>query len=428
MTTLNSPHPLDVTIVGGGMISHDLILPVVYHLQRTGMVNEINVCSLDAAPLKELKNSAMIREAFPGQDFNAHPAISDPEDNKYPDLYKEVIARMKPRQVVIVAMPDQLHYSVIMEALKNDQHILCVKPLVLKYEHTVEIEKMAYEKGLFIGVEYHKRFDRRALMAKKSYELNQLGEFVIGEAKMIEPYFYRSSNFQNWFTCDQTDPFVYVGCHYVDLVYFITGLKPVGVSVSGIKGKFPNGNEGYMWANGRVRFENDALLSVTDGLGYPDEGAGSNEQNLQMFFEGPGKSGMIKHDDQFRGVQHAYLEGIGCGGSSFNFVSPDFFQLIPWEGKGLKPSGYGYESVAATVEMAHKIETEVLTLSAVESLKKRQQIIREADEKGIIATPANSYINELVVEAARLSILNDGDMVTIEYGPHPKIELRGTMP
>ena len=46
-------------------------------------------------------------------------------------------------------------------------------------------------------------------------------------------------------------------------------------------------------------------------------------------------------------------------------------------------------------------------------------------EKGIIATPANSYVNELVVEAARLSILNDGDMVTIEYGQHPEIALRG---
>ena len=422
----NSQNPLDFTIVGGGMITLDLILPVVYHLQRTGMVNDINVCSLDSAPLKDLKNSDMIQEAFPGQDFIAYPALSEPENNKHPDLYKEVIAGMKPRQVVIVAMPDQLHYSVIMEALKNDQHILCVKPLVLKYEQTVEIERMAQEKGLFIGVEYHKRFDRRALMAKKSYELNQLGEFVIGEAKMIEPYFYRSSNFQNWFTCDKTDPFVYVGCHYVDLVYFITGLKPVEVSVSGIKGKFPNGNEGYMWANGRVRFENGALLSVTDGLGYPDEGAGSNEQNLQMFFEGKGKSGMIKHDDQFRGVQHAYLDGIGCAGSSFNFVSPDFFQLIPWDGLGLKPTGYGYESVAATVEMAHKIETEVLTLSASESLEKRRQIIRDVDEKGIIATPANSFVNELVVEAARLSILNDGDMVMIKYGQHPQIELRGS--
>ncbi|MFC2123849.1 Gfo/Idh/MocA family oxidoreductase [Bacteroidota bacterium] len=424
MTKQNSENPLDVTIVGGGMITHDLILPVIYHMQRTGIVENINVCSLDSVPLKELKNSAMIQKAFPGQDFKANPPLSEPENEIFPDLYMEVIGLMKPRQVVIVAMPDQLHYSVILEALKNDQHVLCVKPLVLKYEQTVEIEKIAYEKGLFVGVEYHKRFDRRALMAKKSYELKQFGEFVMGEAKMIEPYFYRSSNFQNWFTSDKTDPFVYVGCHYVDLVYFITGLKPIEVSVSGIKGKFPNGNEGYMWANGRVRFENGALLTVIDGLGYPDEGAGSNEQNLQMFFEGDGKTGMIKHDDQYRGVQHTYLEGIGCAGSSFNFVSPDFFQLVPWEEEGLKPIGYGYESVAATINMAHKIEKEVLELSDSESLIKRQQIIKEVDEKGIIATPANSYVNELVVEAARLSILNDGDMVKIIYGQDPHIELR----
>ena len=32
-------------------------------------------------------------------------------------------------------------------------------------------------------------------------------------------------------------------------------------------------------------------------------------------------------------------------------------------------------------------------------------MIAEIDRQGIIATPANSYINELVVEAARLSIL-----------------------
>ena len=425
MTAGNSQYKLDVTIVGGGMISHDLILPSVYHLQRTGIVNDVNVCSLDSAPLKELKNSDMIRQAFPDQDFNAYPALTEPENNKFPELYREIIAEMKPRQLVIVAMPDQLHYPVILEALKNNQHILCVKPLVLKYEHTVEIEKIAREKGLFIGVEYHKRFDRRALLAKKSYELKQLGEFVIGEAKMIEPYFYRSSNFQNWFTSDKTDPFVYVGCHYVDLVYFITGLKPVEVSVAGIKGKFPNGNEGYMWANGRVHFENGALLSVTDGLGYPDAGAGSNEQNLQMFFEGNGKTGMIKHDDQFRGVRYAYLDGIGCAGSTYNFVNPDFFQLIPWEGKGFKPVGYGYDSVASSIETAHRIEAEVNSLPKAESLDKRRQMIKDVDDKGIIATPANSYINELVVEAARLSILNDGDTVSIKYGKNPHVALRG---
>jgi predicted dehydrogenase len=379
---------------------------------------------LDSAPLKALKEGNDIQEAFPGQDFTAYPSIDEPADKKYPDLFKEVLSKMKPRQLVVVAMPDQLHYPVVMEALKNNQHILCVKPLVLKYEQTVEIEKIALEKGLFIGIEYHKRFDRRSLMAKRSYELGHFGKFVMGEAKMIEPYFYRSSNFQNWFTSDKTDPFVYVGCHYVDLVCFITGLKPVEVSVSGIKGKFPNGNEGYMWANGRVRYENGAILSVIDGFGYPDQGAGSNEQNLEMFFEGEGKSGLLKHDDQFRGVEHSYLEGIGCAGSHFNYVSPDFYRVVPWEGAGYAPVGYGFESVAATIKMANRIENEVRGLSEEDSLAKRRELIRDVDQRGIIATPANSYVNELVMEAARMSILNDGDIVNIIYDGKPYVELR----
>ena len=414
---------IDVTIVGGGMITNDLLLPSIYHLQRTGVAGEVSVCALNSPPLKELYENKEIAEAFPGQSFNAYPSLSEPADKIYPDLFKEVIAAMKPRQAVVVAVPDQFHYDVVMAALANDQNILCVKPLVLKYEQTVEIERIALEKGLFIGVEYHKRFDRRALIAKRSYGLGHFGEFVMGEAKMIEPYFYRFSNFQNWFTTDKTDPFVYVGCHYVDLVYFITGLKPVEVSVSGIKGRFPNGKEGYMWANGRVRYENGALLSVTDGLGYPDEGSGSNEQCLTMFCEGEGKTGMIKHDDQFRGVIHSYLEGIGCAGSVHNYVSPDFYRLVPWEGKGYKPVGYGFDSVAATINTIHMMENEVSALADGIAVEKRREIIKEIDAKGIIATPANSYVNELVMEAARMSILADGDAARIVYGDNPHVEM-----
>jgi D-galacturonate reductase len=422
---LKNNKPIDVTIVGGGMITNDLLLPSIYQLQRTGVVGKISVCARHNAPLRALKKNRELLEAFPGQSFTPYPSLSEPAEKYFPGLYREVLSKMPPRQVVMVALPDQLHYEVIMEALKNNQHVLCVKPLVLKYRQTAEIEKTAREKGLFVGVEYHKRFDRRSLIAKRGYELGQFGEFVMGEAKMIEPYYYRSSNFQNWFLAGNTDPFVYVGCHYVDLIYFITGLKPVEVSVSGIKGKFPNGNEGYMWANGRVRYENGALLSVTDGLGYPDEGAGSNEQCLTMFFEGKGKTGMLKHDDQFRGVEHCYLEGIGCAGSHFNYVSPDFYRLIPWEGRGYKPSGYGFDSVAAAINTAQNIENEVAGLDDDRSLKLRRELIKEVDKKGVIATPSNSFINELVVEAARMSILSDGENIRIKYGKNPHAEKRG---
>lgn len=421
---MNAARPVDVTIVGGGMITNDLLLPSIYHLQRTGVVRDIAVCALNTPPLRALKESAELCEAFPGQDFTAHPGLDEPADANFPDRYKDVLASMEPYQAVVVAMPDPLHYAVVKEAFKNRQHVLCVKPLVLKYAQAVELESIGKEQGLFCGVEYHKRFDTRALMAKRHYEQGHFGTFIMGEAKMIEPYFYRHSNFQNWFTCDKTDPFVYVGCHYVDLVCFITGLRPAAVSVSGVKGRFPNGNEGYLWANGRVIFENGAILSVTDGLGYPDDGAGSNEQCLTMFFEGDNKSGAVKHDDQFRGVSHAYLDGIGCAGSVFNFVSPDFYQLVPWEGAGFKPVGYGFASVAASITTIQRIGAETEGLDDAQALERRCALIEEADKKGLIATPANSSVNELVTEAARMSILNDGEMVDIVYDGEPHVALR----
>lgn len=415
---------LDVLLIGGGMITHDLLLPSLYHLQRLGVIGEIKISALNNAPLRALKDAPEIAEAFPGQSFTPYPDFSKPADANDPELYKNVLAKMPPRQIVVVAIPDQLHYQAVMEALQHDQHVLCVKPLVLQYKQAVEIEKLALEKGLFVGVEYHKRFDRRSLLARRHYHLGYFGEFKIGEAKLIEPYYYRSSNFQNWFTTDKTDPFVYVGCHYVDLVCFITGLRPIEVSVSGIKGRFPNGNEGYMWTNGRLRFENQALLTVTDGLGYPDDGAGNNEQCLTMYCEGGGKTALIEHDDQYRGVTHCFVDDFAPSGVHYKYINPDFFRLVPWTEEGLMPVGYGYESVANIIGAITNLEKSAATYQGAEALTKRRDIIRKIDKQGLIATPANSYLNELVIEAARMSIAGDGAPVEIIYEGTPRVRAR----
>ncbi len=406
--------PLDILIIGGGMITNDQLLPSIYHLQRLGVVGEITICALNSAPLKALADNAELRAAFPGQKFTALPSLTTTPDKMFPDLFKDALAKLQPRQAVVVAVPDWFHYPIILEALRHDQHVLSVKPLVLEHRQDVEIERLALEKGLFVGVEYHKRFDRRALQAKRFYAEGRFGQFIMGEAKLHEPYYYRHSNFQNWFTCDKTDPFTYVGCHYVDLVYFITGLKPVAVSVDGVRGKFPNGKEAFLWSSGRVRYENGALLTVTDGLGYPDDAAGSNDQSMIMYCEGTNRSGMIHHDDHERGIRYAFLEPSGA--ARYRYVSPDYFRLVPWEGSGAKPVGYGYDSVAASLQTMQRIEATCNSLAA------RQKMLREIDAAGIIATPANSFINELVVEAARQSILADGALVKIHYGKNPHVE------
>ena len=328
---------LEVVVVGGGMITHDQILPSLYQLQRIGVVGTIKICALNPAPLRALAESTNLQDGFPGHSFEAFPPLDAPAGTMLPDLYQEVIAALPPRNLVVVAVPDHVHGRVIHTALANDQHVLAVKPLVPTYAESVEIEALAREKGLFVGVEYHKRFDRRSLDARRQYRAGRFGEFRAGEAKMIEPYYYRHSNFQNWFTCENSDPFTYVGCHYVDLVYFITGLKPVEVSVRGVEGKFPNGNLGYMWAAGRVVWENGAVLSVTDGLGYPDKGAGMNDQCLVMYCEGDDCGGVLKHDDQYRGVRHGYIDE--ASGANFRFVSPRLLPSRPVRGRWLETRG-----------------------------------------------------------------------------------------
>jgi D-galacturonate reductase len=406
-----------VCIVGGGMITQVQILPSLYHLQRQGVIGDISVCALDSGPLRVLAEDETLKKAFPGQTFTAHPSLDTDPGEKFPELYRQVLGKMPEQSIVAVAMPDQLHYPVIKEAISRGHHIMCVKPLVLKYQQAIEIEKIACEKGLVIGVEYHKRLDDRALLARRQYRDGMFGEFKIGHAEMNEPYYYRNSNFQNWCTCENSDMFTYVGCHYVDQLHFITGLMPKSVSVYGIKDKYPNGNDGYLWTDARVLWDNGACLHVTDIMGYPDEGPGGNFQGIRMYFAGEGRSGMLVHNDQFRGIEHCYLEkGTEPGDTYYSQPSPDYFKFVSLGGQGLVPVGYGYRSIELIIKNACRC--------IGKDLAQRQQIIKELDEDGIMATPKNSSYNELVMEAGRLSILNGGREVEIEYGENAGVKLK----
>jgi predicted dehydrogenase len=397
-----------VTLIGGGMIAHDQLLPSLYHMQRAGRIGEIGVCARSDGSLERLAASETLTAAFPGQSFTP---LREP--------FEEVLGSLPPRQLVVVALPDQLHYEAVMAALRADQHVLCVKPLVLRAAHSLEIERESRERGLLVGIEYHKRFDGRSLMARRRYRAGMFGEFRLGTACLLEKWYYRRSNFQNWFTCDASDAFTYIGCHYVDLVHYITGLLPVAVSVYGLKDTFPNGNEGWLWTDARVIWENGACLNVQNALGFPDEGPGTNTQGLTMYCSSTEKQtgAWLNHSDQYRGLSYCYVERpSGEGATVYAEPSPDYFQYLDFGGRGMTPTGYGYSSVEYIVERALELEAPGRTLA------ERRALLAEWDARGIMATPANSLFNELVIEAARLSIMNRGRTVRIQYGGEPRVD------
>jgi len=407
---------LDVLIIGGGMITQVQILPSLYHLQRTRVIGDIAVSALNGAPLRVLAEDETLKNAFPGSAFTPYPDFTqvDPAE-EFPHLFEEVLAQRAERRIVFVALPDQLHYRAVTKALEADQHVLTVKPLVLKYEQAQEIEELALAKGLFVGIEYHKRFDDRALMARRQYRAGRFGDFRLGQASMVEPYYYRDSNFQNWCTCENSDMFTYVGCHYVDQVHCITGLLPVEVSVYGIRDRYPNGNEGFLWTDARVIWNNGACLNVIDAMGYPNVAPGGNMQGLKMLCQGENDACLMFHDDQFRGVKYSF--NAPMDGKHYHEPSPDYFKLLYRGGTGLQPVGYGYRSIEALINAVYRVEEGA-------DLQARQAIIKEIDNEDLLATPANSSYNELVIEAGRLSIMNDGRPAVIEYGDHPHARLK----
>jgi D-galacturonate reductase len=420
-----SAQKLQVAVVGPGMITQLQLMPSLLHLQRIGILGDLSVSGTRAQTLKTLAEDATIKRAFPGQSFKTYPDYKSADAKPQPDAYKRALKELPPYQCVLVATPDQMHYDVIKDALNANQHVLTVKPFVMTYKEGVELEHLAREKGLLIGIEYHKRFDDRSLMARQRYRNGEFGELKAGQAHLIEKWYYQHSNFQNWCTCENSDAFTYIGCHYVDLVAFITGMKPVEVSVYSKPQPWPNGKLGYLWTDARVLWENGASLSVVNGFGYPDDGPGGNTQGMVLHTQSSDCGGLISHSDQFRGVKHSIVKKPTAPGDTQYFEpNPDYFQLLNRGGQGLEPVGYGYRSIEYIGKAIARVNAEAAGLSGDKALAKRREMIEQYDCEGILATPANSSYNELIIEAGRLSITNGAKSAVIEYGKNPSVRLK----
>ena len=106
---------------------------------------------------------------------------------------------MPPRNLVVVAMPDHLHFERDHDRAPPPSSMSArVKPLVLRHQQALEIEREARARGLLVGVEYHKRFDDRSLMARRATGRDCSASSGSGTACLLEKWYYRHSNFQNW--------------------------------------------------------------------------------------------------------------------------------------------------------------------------------------------------------------------------------------
>lgn len=96
----------------------------------------------------------------------------------YYDDWRDALASNIPAELVIVALPDALHYEATLAALEAGYHVLCEKPLVRAKEEAERLQRAQAESSRLVMVGYELRFSRYFSEIKAVIDSGAIGQVV----------------------------------------------------------------------------------------------------------------------------------------------------------------------------------------------------------------------------------------------------------
>jgi predicted dehydrogenase len=403
-----------IGVVGSGMIVEDQNGPAIAQLVRAGVLGQVHIAAQGSTSLRRLLGLRSWRERFPDLPHDwvrTYPPLETDESVRGPDFYRDMYRALTPGSIVMIAVPDSGHQRLIVEALEAGFHVVTVKSLCPSYEGTRRIRDLAWEKGLFVGIDFHKRWDYRALIARTHWNEGYYGVPRAARATMIEAdsYIRSGSPFEKHFTPETSDPATYVGCHYVDQFGWFTGLRPRQVVVSGVLGQFESRTRCYSWAAAQLTYD-DCVLQIINGLQHAGDHRGRNHQGLEIWGYNPrdSRGTYFCHLDNLRGMDYVFCRDRNPGRPTD--AGSDYVGFIPhFDGSaGKEMVGYGWRAIESLVKAAIRVQK-------AGDPTARQKLLAEIDTDDLIPTPANTAYLGLVYQAMRESIQAEGMPVVIDH-------------
>ena len=397
---------LSVLVVGGGMISEEVILPTIFQERRRGKIDQVMVAS------RRLRTISHLREVFPEESFEGYPdPVDGNPESSHPDCYKDAMDKLGRPGVVIVATPDHLHTEVVLEGLERGFDCIVQKPLCLKTEDAHAIIEKARERAAYVYTDYHKRHDKSVRAARYRYIHGGLGEMLHGHAWIEERREMSLEVFKRW--AEESSPFEYIGVHYVDAYYFITGKRPSRVIAFGQKKFLPeHGRDAFDAVQAVVQWEDGSTLFVQTSWVLPDGNPNLTNQGLQL----TGTEGTFTANHADRNTNFVTTEG---GTETYN---PYFFKAFPdWDDPTKSEwAGYGADSLIQPIDDIIHIHDRTRGMSDDEARAKRQEILLGLVE--VRPLPEQALVGTAVNEAVRLSISNGSAPVVFGEGMRPRLE------
>ncbi|MGL5258579.1 MAG: Gfo/Idh/MocA family protein [Lachnospiraceae bacterium] len=87
--------------------------------------------------------------------------------------------------IVYVCTPNRSHCKITVDALKNDKHVLCEKPMAMNYEEACLMRDTAKETGKILSIAYQNRYRADSQYLKAECSKGTLGDIYFAKAHAI---------------------------------------------------------------------------------------------------------------------------------------------------------------------------------------------------------------------------------------------------
>lgn len=383
---------LNVLVIGGGMITRQVILPVLNQEKSKRKISSIVVASRKRNTIEELK------KIFPRINFEGYPKNKDEQ----PDAWKIALKNVGKPGLVIIATPDDLHAEMCLAAIEHGFDVIVQKPLCLKISQAQKIINKSREKGCYIFTDLHKRHDLALRALQHKYRRGEMGEVLCCHAWHEQRREIPLKHFRNW--CERSSPLEYLGTHYIDMFYFVTGLKPVKVIARGQKKLLiSKGLDVYDACEAFITWENGAVQYIQTSWILPEKNPCLSNQGIQMTCT----QGEFRADNANRNSNFSTMNG-------YEIFNPYFFKpYIDWNNpEDDMYLGYGADSIIQAIDDCFRILYETDGLPEKQAFEKRKQLISEFEKTRPL--PNQAIISIAVIEAGKMSMIKGGKPVIIE--------------
>jgi predicted dehydrogenase len=312
-------------VLGRGTSGLGTVLPALAQASKQIDIEEVTICSTsDRGQLDVARAATEINRRIGASLKVNHALLKDalPAGRSTPAF-----------DCAIVSVPDHLHFEIGRRVLEARLHCLMVKPFVPTTEEGRRLISLADEHRLYGVVEFHKRFDEANLIVRRMVNEGRLGTLAYATVEYSQRVTVPRDVFAGW--ASRTNIFQYLGVHYVDLLYFITGYQPRRLTAAGHRGVLTGlGLDTYDSVHVMLEWEQGFVSQFAVGWIDPERSSAISDQRYLLV----GSESRIECDQKNRG-----LRVVGPGG--VDDINPYFSEYLARPGEPLEFSGYGYKSI-----------------------------------------------------------------------------------